>query len=1334
MRSIITVSVFASALIGLADFSPEVLYVDKEKGDDVAAVADETGKTPFKTIQKAVDVAIDGMTILVAPGVYDQGNGDPPANGGWGLSRVGWANKKLFLKSTHGPQVTHITGVHSKDTDLGIGNGAVRCLAFKSDNGAGAGSVVEGFTLRDGATVNDGGVGYKAWGGAFYSNSHDFHVVNCVISNCVAYEAGVFANGTLYRCLVEGNAVRSGQYLVRSSLTARSRLYSSVLTRNHTEKDGILAYNVDMIGCSLIGNKFGSCTYNATGSARNCVFLGTGGLHNNFTYQDCVTSGRAVISPLLGDWRALSSGSAESKGNASHTLEMILPEGYVAQDFYGCNLPKEGSIAAGASAFVTTHAGGCVSTETTSGMKVDGRPVFSAASLNYVFAETYPTQFQFAADAQIGKRVCYYTFEKISELVDMTPTRFPETNDCIWVMPPPAGYELKNKSVVMSSKLLWVKPPDGREEEDGTEEKPFSTIQAAIENAPANAVICCKSGTYSSGEGSDGTGKSRVMFKADTTVRLISENGASETVILGESSTVASAVHGCGEGAVRCVRGNGMQQVQGFTLTGGRTTASEYGGAARSGGTDLFISDCIITNNAAGNAGAAYFARLQRCYIADNIAKEILVVWNAPLSACVIAGNTVASASTRGYIGYSSPAYNCTFIMPDGHSPVDTWVGNCPLYNSIVVHGKEMVEKLPVSGCVFWGVERINPTGDYAIADPYLADESARDAHPFSVSSAFTTPLIPAVSNYGKSYWFWVSTDFDKIPFVKLNEGKPFAGACGVPSEKNAAIVKAPSGGLSVADGVCGIEESGSLRITATKGARPCIGVTVKGKTYRFEDSANKAVSIPHSMAGGGVVVEALYTNVWYVAVGGDDSAAGSYPDAALTLEGALSNPGIMSGDRVLALPGEYSAGDGMVQGEGFEIRARAVVPSGVTLESTGGRAVTVIKGRAATNPDEPTTAGWSVRGMGKDAMRCVYLGSGSRVKGFTLTEGFTRVKKGGSAISPDSPDTTGGGVYAMSGTAAWVEDCLVTNCAAYRGGGVIFANVLRCELVDNYSLYFGSAASDCACYESITRGNVHPGWAVSAGISYWSEIEGCSILDALGEGASDRSVIANTLVRGSFYAARVKVDNIRNCALNIDKLVSHTATALADAPGTVVAASSSLAVDSDGRPVIGSNVAVDAGDVSLSRYIADFDLSGNQRIYNARRDIGALESDWRDRYVDDIGARGFSVVEASPMVEESPEGLVRLNPGSSIVAHWTVPSATGKRLRSVAIRITGGGSASVFYNGEALEMATAGDGVVSVPFRDDLSVNELAFAYSGDGYAEILGIENAAGMKVIIR
>ena len=121
-------------------------------------------------------------------------------------------------------------------------------------------------------------------------------------------------------------------------------------------------------------------------------------------------------------------------------------------------------------------------------------------------------------------------------------------------------------------------------------------------------------------------------------------------------------------------------------------------------------------------------------------------------------------------------------------------------------------------------------------------------------------------------------------------------------------------------------------------------------------------------------------------------------------------------------------------------------------------------------------------------------------------------------------------------------------------------------------------------------------------------------------------------------------------------------------------------------------------------------------------------------RNAKDIGARGITVAAASATVTESPEGLVRLNPGAVLDAVWTLPSATGRRLRSVSVSVSGDGEIAVGYNGIVIGTVSAADGTASVPFKDDLAVNSLTFAYSGSGYAEILGVENEAGMKVIIR
>ena len=60
--------------------------------------------------------------------------------------------------------------------------------------------------------------------------------------------------------------------------------------------------------------------------------------------------------------------------------------------------------------------------------------------------------------------------------------------------------------------------------------------------------------------------------------------------------------------------------------------------------------------------------------------------------------------------------------------------------------------------------------------------------------------------------------------------------------------------------------------------------------------------------------------------------------------------------------------------------------------------------------------------------------------------------------------------------------------------------------------------------------------------------------------------------------------------------------------------------------------------------------------------------------------------------------------------------------------------SVSVSYNGVVLGCASAADGVFPMRFIDELPENSLVFAYAGEGYADIIGIENDAGMRVLIR
>ena len=140
--------------------------------------------------------------------------------------------------------------------------------------------------------------------------------------------------------------------------------------------------------------------------------------------------------------------------------------------------------------------------------------------------------------------------------------------------------------------------------------------------------------------------------------------------------------------------------------------------------------------------------------------------------------------------------------------------------------------------------------------------------------------------------------------------------------------------------------------------------------------------------------------------------------------------------------------------------------------------------------------------------------------------------------------------------------------------------------------------------------------------------------------------------------------------------------------------------------------------------------------MYNGVRDIGALEADWRPRYTADISSSGWlAVSDASPEVVESHGGRVRLDPGASLEAVWRATRADGKLARTVAVRVVGGGTLTLFSNGVLSGTATESSGETWLRFCNSDFANHLVFSYAGDnGYAEIVRAYRGSGMCVILQ
>ena len=184
---------------------------------------------------------------------------------------------------------------------------------------------------------------------------------------------------------------------------------------------------------------------------------------------------------------------------------------------------------------------------------------------------------------------------------------------------------------------------------------------------------------------------------------------------------------------------------------------------------------------------------------------------------------------------------------------------------------------------------------------------------------------------------------------------------------------------------------------------------------------------------------------------------------------------------------------------------------------------------------------------------------------------------------------------------------------------------------------------------------------------------------------------------------------------------------------GCMATNSADLAVDGDGRPVIGSNVAIDKGDMSLFSRTLHTDLSGGRRVYNGAIDIGALEADWRGVYAADIGGNKMNVAAATSNVVETSAHAVRINPGQSIEATWA--GRPGRTTRfELPLRVTGTGTLTVTVNGEA-RTYTAADGDCILRFASALAGNDVKAAYDGtDGYGELLSGSRRVGIGVLFR
>ena len=482
-------------------------------------------------------------------------------------------------------------------------------------------------------------------------------------------------------------------------------------------------------------------------------------------------------------------------------------------------------------------------------------------------------------------------------------------------------------------------------------------------------------------------------------------------------------------------------------------------------------------------------------------------------------------------------------------------------------------------------------------------------------------------------------------------------------------------------------------------------------------------------------------------AEGGDDDNDGSSPSSAKkTLAAAMS--AAQRYDTVHAAEGTYD--EGVMRGAssaGWNAKSRVVVRSNVTLVADGRKENTFIVGA----PDR--TASGDEYGLGTNAVRCVYLQSGSCVKGFTLTGGYTwsTIPEGNTESQQTlSGNWSGGGVcgYSSGRDDAFARNCIISNNWGYYAGGIRYANAVNCRIFENHALENGGALREANAYGCLIDKN-YSGFNAQdkrASCSRYTRLVGCTIgplnytLDngtafAISAASSSSAVFVGNLVLGTTgTAGSGEVSH---------SVFSGPAGGWSLDATSVRNASGGIEVDGNMRPILGRNVGIDKCSLDALRTASrgqlplDVDMSGFRRVMNGAPDVGALECDWSDVYakcIDRTGRHVALTAVSDNAVTNYVGGVpsVRLQDGESLSMSWTDEKTVARRGGRVSV--VGEGTLTVMLGGEPFAEFTADSPSfeLSIPGTEPGTFN-LSFAFEGSGSADICGFKSTAGMVIMV-
>ena len=574
------------------------------------------------------------------------------------------------------------------------------------------------------------------------------------------------------------------------------------------------------------------------------------------------------------------------------------------------------------------------------------------------------------------------------------------------------------------------------------------------------------------------------------------------------------------------------------------------------GAVESVLSGCVLEGNEADSGGGAASSSLADCVLSNNAARSSGGgVYLSGMTNGVLANNTAATSGGGAYGGTTRNArfqgnsagnsgggarngtlVNCALSGNVsgglGGGSCDVTVQSCAIVANTAIEAGGGVSGGTVLNSIVYhnrapaADNATNATCTSSCTVPLAAGtgNTTNDPKIVSVGNPRLLAGSPCVDTGTNQAWMALATDLAgrariQNAIVDMGayeyEAAAQTGTLAVAATADPAVVLAGQPARFVAD----IQGAPQQFIWTWGDGQGVTNAAVATHAYAAAGSYNvvlRATNVSGS-ASTTVTVQVVTQTVYYVSPAGAHVAPfATWANAATTIQAAVD--AAPPGAQVWVSNGVYATGGRAYPGV-FGHTNRVVVDKAVTVRSLNGAAATTIQGARDASG-----------GVGPAAVRCVYLGDGAVLSGFTLA--------GGATADSENSDGNGGGVWCAN-RGVVISNCVVaSNAAAYAGGGVYQGAVFNCTLSGNSADRYGGGASGSRLEGCVVSNNAtgYEGGGVNgselsrctlvantsadiAGGAYASQLSHCWLLENQAEhgGGAYRSVLTNCVVSGNW-------------------------------------------------------------------------------------------------------------------------------------------------------------------------------------------------------------------------